>query len=179
MSAPMLTEDDPLFGSVDLHWVREFLRETNSEKFQEQYPHPGLVLSMRRGEAHENSGSVTTDSTFRGVRSREELSRFGLVLIAKRPQNTLLPLMMTLGRSEKTDIALNSPTISKLHAFFYEVCGTWFVVDAGSSNGTFVEGLKLQAREPHQLISGQSMDFGYDVSCKFFLPEELASFLFE
>ena len=179
MSGPILSDSDPLYGPVDLEWIREQLRSISPSEYLSRYNCPGLILSMRESGADKlDDSSFNSGDTFQGIYSQEELSRFGLVLIAKRRCNTLLPLMITVGRSNSVDIALNFPTISKLHAFFYQVGKKWVVVDAGSSNGTFVEGSKLKMREPHTLANGQTIDFGFDVSSKFILSERVVSFLF-
>lgn len=180
MSGLLLKDDDPFFASVELAWAREFLSDTPPEEFFQRYPCPALLLSLRSsGDSSAGQKPAVSDSTFLGVKNRQEPSTYGLVLVAKRPQNTLLPMMITLGRGHNVDIVLNFPTISKLHAFFYQVGNNWFLVDAESSNGTFVEGLKLSAREPYSLQAGQTIDFGYDVSSKFLTQDLLRGFLFE
>jgi hypothetical protein len=180
MSGLILKEDDPLHGPVDLEWIRKNLRNSSPEEYLAHYNCPGMLLSLREPNAPNlTAEEINAGDTFQGMHSKEALRRFGLVLVAKRPRNTLLPLMITVGRSENIDIALNFPTISKLHAFFYQVGVNWVLVDAGSSNGTFVEGLKLKGREPYSLQEGQTIDFGFDVSCKFMLPKKLVAFLFE
>lgn len=171
---------DPLIdGPLDLHWVRTHLRGMSREQFLKNYPNPGLLLThSSEAELTSSKADETTQApTIKGMQQRDMLKDVGLVLVVKRPRNTLLPLMITVGRSDNVDIALNFPTVSKLHAFFYQVGNDWVVVDAGSSNGTFVEGLKLKAREPHTLVSNQNLHFGYDVSARFLLPGALAEFL--
>lgn len=180
MPGPILKEDDPLYGAVDLEWVRSQLKSISPEQYLARYNCPGLLLSLKASNAEKlSAGKISSGDTFRGIQSKEELDRYGLVLVTKRPRNTRLPLMITVGRSETVDIPLNFPTISKLHAFFYKVQSNWVLVDAGSSNGTIVEGKTLQARAPHTLKDGHSIEFGYDVSCKFMHPKNLVSFLFE
>lgn len=180
MPGPILKEDDPLYGPVDLEWIRSQLKSISPKEYLARYNCPGLLLSLKASNVEKlSAGKISSGDTFQGIQSKEELNRFGLVLITKRPRNTQLPLMITVGRSESVDIALNFPTISKLHAFFYKVQSNWVLVDAGSSNGTRVEGKTLKARAPHTLREGHTIDFGFDVSCKFMHAKNLVSFLFE
>lgn len=55
----------------------------------------------------------------------------------------------TLGREgAKADIQIRDPGVSKRHARIYEKGGAWYLVDMGSSNGTFVEGTRLTGPVP-------------------------------
>jgi hypothetical protein len=50
---------------------------------------------------------------------------------------------MTVGRSTECDVALRDPAVSRIHAFI-EMDGAWPVVrDRGSTNGTFVNGKRI------------------------------------
>ena len=45
---------------------------------------------------------------------------------------------ITVGRDPSSDILLDDSTVSRTHAVFRRVNGQFFVVDAGSLNGTYV-----------------------------------------
>ena len=45
---------------------------------------------------------------------------------------------ITVSRDPRADILLDDPTVSRQHAVFRRVNGQFFVVDAGSLNGTYV-----------------------------------------
>ena len=45
---------------------------------------------------------------------------------------------ITVGRDPRADILLDGSTVSRQHAVFRRVNGQFFVVDAGSLNGTYV-----------------------------------------
>ena len=49
----------------------------------------------------------------------------------------------SLGRSEASDVRLADPSVSSSHATLLRKGTQWFVVDLGSSNGTFVEGYRV------------------------------------
>jgi pSer/pThr/pTyr-binding forkhead associated (FHA) protein len=45
---------------------------------------------------------------------------------------------VSLGRSTTSDLRINEPTVSGNHAGLLLYAGSWYVVDRGSTNGTFV-----------------------------------------
>ncbi len=102
------------------------------------------------------------------VRKRHVLDRMttGGVLYAvvlhKRPgSRTLSEHRICVGRSHGNDIVLRSSSVSKLHGWFGRDEGEqYFVVDAGSHNGTRVREVPLAPRKAMQLESGDVVLFG-------------------
>jgi FHA domain len=68
-----------------------------------------------------------------------------LVLPLRKVQSTF-PSMITVGRTENNDLVISDEQISKFHAFFRLVGDRVELSDAGSRNGTFVTGRRLEAR---------------------------------
>ena len=51
---------------------------------------------------------------------------------------------VSIGRSAECDLALRDPAVSRIHAFV-EMDGAWPIVrDRGSTNGTFVNGKRVE-----------------------------------
>ena len=66
---------------------------------------------------------------------------------------------MTVGRDESSDISLNADsTVSRSHARLVVEAGGMVVYDNGSSNGTYVNGLRVTA--PIAVASGDVVQFG-------------------
>jgi hypothetical protein len=69
-----------------------------------------------------------------------------------------------LGRSETNDVCVPHPTVSKLHAYFQRdhVPGgaKWFIVDAGSANGTKHNGMRLPPRAKVALLDSDVIVLG-------------------
>jgi pSer/pThr/pTyr-binding forkhead associated (FHA) protein len=66
---------------------------------------------------------------------------------------------MVLGREAGCDVVLSADsTVSRMHARLVNEGGALIVYDNGSSNGTFVNGLRVNA--PVQLASGDVVQFG-------------------
>jgi hypothetical protein len=80
--------------------------------------------------------------------------------------------MITVGRTSNNDVVLNDITVSRFHAFFRERDDKWFVCDAGSKNGTTLEGSRLEARKEKPLRSGDRVKLG-DVEITFLSASDL------
>jgi pSer/pThr/pTyr-binding forkhead associated (FHA) protein len=55
---------------------------------------------------------------------------------------------ITIGRGQEADIVLDNTAISRLHLSIESTGGIYLVSDMGSTNGTFVDGNKIQSGEP-------------------------------
>jgi signal transduction histidine kinase len=77
----------------------------------------------------------------------------------------LRPRPYAVGRARHNDIALNEPSISKLHARIDYQEGRFFVEDAGSLHGVYVNAAKVRRAE---LCSGAQIQLG-NVTLKFSL----------
>lgn len=66
-----------------------------------------------------------------------------------------------IGRSGSNDVCILHGSVSKLHArAALQPDGTWLLSDAGSSNGTVVQGKVLAARETRTLTPGMLIAIG-------------------
>lgn len=65
---------------------------------------------------------------------------------------------LTLGRDPGTDIVINDPQVSRQHARITRQGGLMVIEDLGSTNGTFVNGMRLTG--PHTLTSGDVIGLG-------------------
>jgi len=79
--------------------------------------------------------------------------------------------VITIGRSESCDIVVPRSTVSRLHARIELQHDRYLLVDAGSANGTFVNGKRID--QPIQLSTGDEIWLGSsDVALHFSDPEE-------
>lgn len=69
----------------------------------------------------------------------------------------LLPVTY-LGRDPRSHIAIESDLVSALHASAYVRAGRWWIRDEESTNGTLLNGRRLQAEAPLQ--SGDEIEVG-------------------
>src|SRR5215212_1257030 len=65
---------------------------------------------------------------------------------------------VTIGRSSSNDIVFNHLSLSRHHARITGQEGQFFVEDAGSRNGTFLNGIRL--KQPSALKNGDVIQLG-------------------
>lgn len=64
---------------------------------------------------------------------------------------------LTIGRKPDNDIVLDDQSASGHHARIIQIQAVYFIEDAGSSNGTFVNGKKTDRK---QLVNGDQITIG-------------------
>jgi hypothetical protein len=90
-------------------------------------------------------------------------------LLAKAPwqltgqEGAAFPLQTpatTIGRKRTNDIWLKDDLTSRFHAELHHTDDGWTIVDLGSSNGTHVNGVRIEHETPHPLESGDEIKIG-------------------
>lgn len=82
--------------------------------------------------------------------------------IRKRPGGAFQD-RIGIGRASNADISIPLPAVSKYHAYFAipdAPDGEYFITDAGSKNGTTVDGEKLAAKTPRAITDGAIIRIG-------------------
>lgn len=65
-----------------------------------------------------------------------------------------------IGRSaQKAQLVLGEGTVSSRHARLFKADGAWKIEDLGSSNGTFLDGMRLQPNDPQPVQAKQNLWF--------------------
>ena len=96
------------------------------------------------------------------------------VVVPLTPTNrTLKEDEITIGRAPTNDIRLVSPQVSKLHVTFLLIDGEWRIQDAGSSNGTRLNGVQLEPDNPYRLRPADELVIG-DVTVHYLDAEGLS-----
>jgi len=87
---------------------------------------------------------------------------------------------VTIGRVETNDIQIDDSSVSRFHAFFQldAKLAAWFLSDADSKNGTFVDGIRLEKNEKVRLRDGAAVRFG-DTAMKFVFAASITAFIDE
>ncbi len=65
---------------------------------------------------------------------------------------------IVVGRGEDADILIDNPSMSRRHAEFRQEGAAWVVEDLGSSNGTFMNGERIEGAQPVDV--GTEVAFG-------------------
>src|SRR4051794_38041927 len=73
----------------------------------------------------------------------------------------------SLGRSAENTFQLYDITVSRRHAFVWmDALGCVFLMDEGSTNGTFLNGRRVEADRAHRLEDGDRVQLGTGVVLK-------------
>jgi pSer/pThr/pTyr-binding forkhead associated (FHA) protein len=65
---------------------------------------------------------------------------------------------LTIGRAESCEVVLADTYASQFHARIYAQDGSWFVEDLGSTNGTYLNRVKVS--HPSPLAAGDEIRIG-------------------
>ncbi len=99
--------------------------------------------------------------------------RSALEVLVLRKKSTSASDALWIGRTGACDVRIKSKAISRLHALVTQNNGGGFSIgDAGSSNGTFVDGLRVVNGSMTPLRDGASVVLG-TLSLRFLLPASL------
>jgi hypothetical protein len=136
-------------------------------EFVKQFPHYYLItecIGTTSGSwnvATEAPAATTEITNFKaGARGL-----LGVAPVVKREGVNPYAAMITLGRARNNDVAITDISVSKLHAWIRRgdngsfTTGDFSITDAGSRNGTFVNGVEV-LREPHLLPVGAHLRLG-------------------
>lgn len=172
----MATQDDGC--------VRDYLQyfaPGKRDEFLSQFDHPFVVVVEQPGA--EESDALDQFSTRNRIPLRDlraQGSRPGQLRVFKvtKKPGTAFPDMIHIGRARNCDIAIQSSSVSKLHAHIERnsITGSYHLVDDKSTNGTSVNGVTLAPGEKQMLRDGDRLGFG-DVILTFHTPGGFHQFL--
>lgn len=135
------------------------------QRFLAKYSSPMLLAPSATGDV--GPGYFTRPKTGMSTFGASYANRIGfspddsyLVIPVIKAEGRPFPERIGVGRTRGTDIILISSDISKYHAYFSNEGDRWFVSDAGSSNGTSVDGVRLTPMTPTPLNNGALLAFG-------------------
>ena len=170
------------YAKLNLVPVQDMIQlflEGDQEAFLEAYPYP-VIITDDPGEEGEDASFHTIaklpdSTTSAGEKADRVLAQVGRWAFQLRKKSRFAS-MVTLGRAANSDIRVNISSVSKFHAYFTHVAreSAWYVSDANSSNGTFLDGAELPSSHGKvKLEDGSLLRFGPDITCQFFSPEGL------
>jgi hypothetical protein len=70
------------------------------------------------------------------------------------------PRGISVGRTDQNDVTITDSSVSKVHAYFRDDGGAWFLTDDDSKNGTWLNDRRLAAGKPAALENGDEITFG-------------------
>jgi pSer/pThr/pTyr-binding forkhead associated (FHA) protein len=173
---------------VRTYSIDELRREgerVGRDAFLTRHPSPFLVLdALGAGDSDSEvfktvGGAQKAPKTV--IRDGESPNpRARAAVVEKRKGANEFTNMITLGRAGNNDIALEVSSVSKFHAYFTKEPqdGQWYLHDAGSSNGTWIDGERMAASQGRaKLRDGAQIQLGPDARARFFQPQALLELL--
>jgi len=137
----------------------------STEEFQASFPHyfllrrpKTLLISEVGSEAEQAFEYRTTSLPVPGDGLHPW--QWWVAAVSKRKGHAF-PNRLAVGRADSCDVQLRFRFVSKLHARFHLEGGIpTSLEDAGSSNGTFVNGQRISAGQSLKVRSGDRIGFG-------------------
>jgi hypothetical protein len=114
--------------------------------------------------------SPTRESGVFAVLSGEVHPQARVIWLKKTNRNPF-PGMITIGREPNHDVVIPMESVSRFHALIRRMEAGWFLEDSRSSNGTFLDGRKVQPGGSLQLRDGSAIELGREVYMKFYTAE--------
>ena len=148
-------------------------------EFEERHGRAFLLLSAAElAPARPSITEVRLEDDPRRARA-ESTAGLSLIVFAVRRNGRSAGHLITLGRAPDNDVVVPDVSISRFHAFVKEgETGRWLMQDAGSTNGTTVNGRSVPRQghgPPTELSSGDDVRMG-QVELTFLDSEALVSF---
>lgn len=131
------------------HYLTDAL-QGDRESFGARHPGPFLVYVLQPDQAEAAPAFGTLAGRPLGTSRVLEV-----VPAVKRSDANPFAMMITIGRAANNDIHVSAADVSKFHAYLTQVGSEWRIADAGSTYGTYVDGLRL-AKSAATPISAES-----------------------
>jgi hypothetical protein len=168
------------------------IKGMSSADFLSAYPAPFLVIerskSMTDTTGHHTLREIldpkalpdakSSDADTQPVRNIALKEGRKFVWTVEKSGRNAFPGQVTIGRSVNNDIIINANAVSKYHAFISHDAARneHLIRDMDSTNGTIIDGRRIEPDTPVYLKSGDSVSFGHAVAATFFLPHEFFDF---
>lgn len=101
-----------------------------------------------------------------------------VAFVAKREEGNPFGHMITFGRVPNNDIVISLPSVSKIHGYLHKDAeGNWWIYDQRSTNGTWLNRVRVPAGERAPLFDGAFIHVGPTLGLKFYLPGTFYAYL--
>ena len=146
--------------------------------FAKRFSHPFLVVEKDQGPVQENHHGYETvcvppDQLARILQESLLRAASSSVIRLVKKGTDVFSGMVNVGRTANCDVVLDSPLVSKFHAYFAKdpKAGAYCLIDASSTNGTYINDGKMKPKERKVLSDGDRISFGRQVTFSYYTPE--------
>jgi hypothetical protein len=159
-------------GDMDPKFIGTYVEELKSSpaRFASTNRHAVLIVRDIGASSNEEDAAFQTKFMSRGdllaagsgERSldAEPSVAVGHVLFIQKREGGVFPDRIGIGRAPNADVRIPLSQVSKYHAYFSKEAESWSITDAGSRNGTSVQGVRLTDRTPHPIADGHEIGIG-------------------
>lgn len=159
-------------------YVTEYAEELGKigrDRFVQAHPHPVLIVASLAGTL-EDGGQGSHTALVNGASDILHVTRLvGRVFVLAKNRYSP-PGPITIGRTSDNDVTFPDYSVSKQHCQLAVVGREVRLIDFGSTNGTFLNGVRLVARKPVLVATGDTVTLGR-FNCLFHLPAGFAGHL--
>lgn len=132
--------------------------------FENKYGNAFLLLSSTGFKQSKSATSTEVLLLDLDEEVGERTEGVSVRILPIRAAKSSLTHLITVGRTSKNDVTISDISVSRFHAFFKRnPAGGFQLHDAGSTNGTTVNGASVATREagpPTNVTSGDNIRFG-------------------
>ena len=160
--------------------LRSDAARLSAEDFENQHGNAFLLLSSAGFKQSKSAASTEVLLLDLDEDIGERTAGVSVRILPIRAAKSSLTHLITIGRTSKNDVTLSDISVSRFHAFFkHDPAGGFQLHDAGSTNGTTVNGCSVSTKEagpPMNVTSGDNIRFG-QVDITFLEADALRSYV--
>jgi pSer/pThr/pTyr-binding forkhead associated (FHA) protein len=145
-------------SGIAIAQLRADARELSPERFEDR--HGGAFLMLTAAELRSPNGPSMTEVNLAGDEEPgEHTAGLSLVAFPVRRSERSVGHLVTIGRTANNDLVIPDISVSRFHAFAKEIGdGRFAIQDAGSTNGTTVNGSSVPAQGAGDAVALKSGD---------------------
>ena len=151
-------------GAFDFTALQKTALEKGRQAFIDLIIHPSLAgLGVYKGALQEGIKGRTGRLTLNEERETMfdlQMSEIIYPLVKPGEHSPHKSQIFRIGRNRENDVVVADFSISEQHAMIRFIAGSAVLIDAGSSNGTDINGMQLQSREMVELHDGDEIRIG-------------------
>ena len=153
----------------------EELRKIGSEAFLRLYAHPVFIVQGISGTLVDQRPTGTT-VVASATDMMQLTSLVGRVFPVTKSKFSPPGPTINVGRTSDNDLAIPEYSISKRHCVLARVGDEIRLTDCGSTNGTLVNGVPVEAKRPCSLVGGETITLGR-FALVFYMPRGFVAYL--